>query len=159
MYVFVCNYIADKFSYWLLVFIMFVLVCCSVTRFTWSLKSTIPSLVFVTMLVMCSTMSSDYWRRIGIHSEMTCWKCWRRAGELKQCMQLYCLLYCVCIFGWLDVACYRSDFIYDLFEHMSLSTDQGQSTGFSRAQKKGAKKKATVSSQFKVHMSICKVVI
>ena len=47
-------------------------------------------------------------------------------------------------------ACYRSDFIYDLFEHMSLSTDQGQSTGFSRTQKKGAKKKATVSSQFKV---------
>ena len=49
-----------------------------------------------------------------------------------------------------DIACYRSDFIYDLFEHMSLSTDQGQNTGFSRAQKKGAKKKATVSSQFKV---------
>ena len=55
-------------------------------------------------------------------------------------------------------ACYRSDFIYDLFEHMSLSTDQGQSTGFSRAQKKGAKKKATVSSQFKVDcISMCKV--
>ena len=55
-------------------------------------------------------------------------------------------------------ACYRSDFIYDLFEHMSLSTDQGQNTGFSRAQKKGAKKKATVSSQFKVgHISMCEV--
>ena len=52
-------------------------------------------------------------------------------------------------------ACCRSDFIYDLFEHMSLSTDQAQSTGFSRAQKKGAKKKATVSSQFKV--AICTV--
>ena len=49
----------------------------------------------------------------------------------------------------------RSDFIYDLFEHMSLSTDQAQSTGFSRAQKKGAKKKATVSSQFKVQYVIC----
>ena len=35
---------------------------------------------------------------------------------------------------------------------MSLSTDQGQSTGFSRAQRKGAKKKATVSSQFKVYI-------
>ena len=57
-------------------------------------------------------------------------------------------------------ACYRSDFIYDLFEHMSLSTDQGQSTGFSRAQKKGAKKKATVSSQFKVDcISMCKVML
>lgn len=53
-----------------------------------------------------------------------------------------------------DIACYRSDFIYDLFEHMSLSTDQGQNTGFSRAQKKGAKKKATVSSQFKVYMPL-----
>ena len=49
---------------------------------------------------------------------------------------------------------YRSDFVYDLFEHMALS-DTGQGPGGSgigrrmSLKRKGGRKKATVSSQFK----------
>ena len=55
---------------------------------------------------------------------------------------------------------FRSDFVYDLFEHMSAG-DQGGGGGLARratTKKVGGKpsrKKPTVSSQFKVHTTNC----
>ena len=49
----------------------------------------------------------------------------------------------------------RSDYVYDLFAHMTLDEEGGASGGraFKMDRRAGAKKKATVSSQFKVWMT------
>ena len=50
----------------------------------------------------------------------------------------------------------RSDFVYDLFEHMSVSDQGGGGKRPTMMGKRGGKpsrKKKTVSSQFKVSMS------
>ncbi len=46
----------------------------------------------------------------------------------------------------------RTDFVYDLFAHMTLEEESGGAGGraFKMERRQGPKKKATVSSQFKV---------
>lgn len=56
------------------------------------------------------------------------------------------------LFFFFFVFC-RNDFVYDLFAHMNLEEEGGGAGGgraFKMERRGGAKKKATVSSQFKV---------
>ena len=63
-----------------------------------------------------------------------------------------------CLDHLFECSLFRSDFVYDLFEHMSVG-DQGGGGGGGLARRvttkklggKPSRKKPTVSSQFKVH--------
>ena len=67
---------------------------------------------------------------------------------------MYLLCQCNCINVGMSI-CYRSDYVYDLFDHMQLKEQSGVGGAgglgrrMSMKKKAGAKKKATVSSQFK----------